>query len=203
LVIKGSANQPNQEGKDMSQNDFNQWSTEKAKELFSISNKLMEAAKQLSVHHADELKANMEHAMHLAKLAAKNDFVALKESQAQATHDAVERMTAYQAKVKGILKQVSQETADEANKHLDKAREALHDYMDQAAQKMPVGGAELSKLVKDISDAGSKAYKEGRKMVDHAVETAEINVDEMLKKATEMNKKSTAAKSTASKNTKN
>jgi hypothetical protein len=186
----------------MSQNDFNQWSTEKAKELFTISNKLMEAAKQLSVHHAEELKANMEHAMQLAKLAAKNDFTALKESQAQATQDAVERMTAYQAKVKGILKQVSHDTADEANKHLEKAREALTDFVDQAAQKMPVGGAELSKLVKDMNDAGAKAYKEGRKMVDQAVETAENHVDEMLKKATDMNKKSTAARSTASKNTK-
>jgi Fe2+ transport system protein B len=183
----------------MSQNDFNQWSADKAKELFSISHKLMDAAKQLSEHHADELKANMEFAMNLAKATAKNDFEKLKDMQTQATQEATERMTAYQAKVKGILKQVNKETADEAEKHLEKARQALNGYMDQVAQKIPVGGAELSKLVKDISEAGSKVYKEGRKIVDQALEQADEQADELLKKATTAKKTTTTAKTTARK----
>jgi phosphosulfolactate synthase (CoM biosynthesis protein A) len=178
----------------MSQDDFKPWSTEKAKELFAISHKLMEAAKQLSEHHAQELKANMDHAMDLAKLTAKSDFAALKEIQTKATHDAVNRMTAYQNKVKGIIKQVSKEASEDVNKHLEKAREALNEYVDQAAKKMPMGGAELSKLVKDVTDAGAKVYKEGRKMVDHALENAEHQVDQVAKKATEMAKKSPAVK---------
>ena len=166
----------------MSQNDFNAWSTEKAKELFSISHKLMDAAKQLSEHHAEELKANIEHALHLAKLSAQSDFAKLKDIQTRAAEESTERMMAYQVKVKGILKQVNKETAQEADKYLDKARTALHDYLDQASQKIPVGGAELSKLIKDVSDAGAKVYKEGRKMVDHALENAEVHVDEFAKK---------------------
>jgi ElaB/YqjD/DUF883 family membrane-anchored ribosome-binding protein len=182
----------------MSQNDFGAWSTDKAKELFSISHKLMEAAKQLSEHHAEELKANMEHALHLAKVSAQSDFAKLKEIQTQASEEAVERMASYQAKVKGILKQVNKETAEEADKYLDKARTAMHDYLDQASQKLPVGGAELSKLIKDVSDAGAKVYKEGRKMVDDALENAEAQVDEFAKKTSATAKKS-AAKSTPAK----
>jgi phosphosulfolactate synthase (CoM biosynthesis protein A) len=182
----------------MSQNDFGAWSTDKAKELFSISHKLMEAAKQLSEHHAEELKANMDHAMHLAKVSAQSDFAKLKEIQTQASEEAVERMASYQAKVKGILKQVNKETAEEADKYLDKARTAMHDYLDQASQKLPVGGAELSKLIKDVSDAGAKVYKEGRKMVDDALENAEAQVDEFAKKTAATAKKS-AAKSTSAK----
>jgi phosphosulfolactate synthase (CoM biosynthesis protein A) len=182
----------------MSQNDFGAWSTDKAKELFSISHKLMEAAKQLSEHHAEELKANMDHAMHLAKVSAQSDFAKLKEIQTQASEEAVERMASYQAKVKGILKQVNKETAEEADKYLDKARTAMHDYLDQASQKLPVGGAELSKLIKDVSDAGAKVYKEGRKMVDDALENAEAQVDEFAKKTAATAKKS-AAKSTPAK----
>jgi ElaB/YqjD/DUF883 family membrane-anchored ribosome-binding protein len=182
----------------MSQNDFGAWSTDKAKELFSISHKLMEAAKQLSEHHAEELKANMEHALHLAKVSAQSDFAKLKEIQTQASEEAVERMASYQAKVKGILKQVNKETAEEADKYLDKARTAMHDYLDQASQKLPVGGAELSKLIKDVSDAGAKVYKEGRKMVDDALENAEAQVDEFAKKTAATAKKS-AAKSTPAK----
>lgn len=182
----------------MSQNDFGAWSTDKAKELFSISHKLMEAAKQLSEHHAEELKANMDHAMHLAKVSAQSDFAKLKEIQTQASEEAVERMASYQAKVKGILKQVNKETAEEADKYLDKARTAMHDYLDQASQKLPVGGAELSKLIKDVSDAGAKVYKEGRKMVDDALENAEAQVDEFAKKTAATTKKS-ATKTTAAK----
>ena len=69
----------------MNQDHFNQWSADKAKELFSISHKLMEAAKQLSEHHAAELKANIDLAMNLAKATAKNDFEHLKAMQAQAS----------------------------------------------------------------------------------------------------------------------
>ena len=87
----------------MSQNDFNAWSTEKAKELFSISHKLMDAAKQLSEHHAEELKANMEHAMDLAKMTAKSDLEKLKEIQSKAAEESLERMMAYQAKVKDLI----------------------------------------------------------------------------------------------------
>lgn len=184
----------------MSQNDFGAWSNEKAKELFSISHKLMDAAKQLSEHHAEELKANMEHAMNLAKISAKSDLEKLKEIQTKAAEESLERMMAYQSKVKGILKQVNKETAEEADKYLDKARTALHDYLDQASQKMPIGGAELSKLIKDVSDAGAKVYKEGRKMVDTALENAETQVDEFTKKASASVKK-TAPKAAATKTT--
>ena len=183
----------------MSQNDFNAWSTEKAKELFSISHKLMDAAKQLSEHHAEELKANIEHAMDLAKVSAQSDFAKLKDIQTRAAAESTERMIAYQAKVKGILKQVNKETAEEADKYLDKARTALHDYLDQASQKIPVGGAELSKLIKDVSDAGAKVYKEGRKMVDHALENAEVQVDEFAKKTAAATKKASTGRPTASK----
>ena len=113
-------------------------------------------------------------------------------------------MGSYQAKVKTILKQVNKETSDEAEKHLEKARHALHEYMDQVAQKIPVGGLELSKLVKDMSDAGSKVYKEGRKIVDHALEQAEEKAEEVMKKATASKKaspvKTAATKTAARKN---
>ena len=82
---------------------------------------------------------------------------------------------------------------------MDKARSALHDYLDQASQKMPIGGAELSKLIKDVSDAGAKVYKEGRKMVDNALENAEAQVDEFAKKAAATSKKTTSAKTTSRK----
>ncbi len=185
----------------MSQNDFSAWSTDKAKELFAISHKLMDAAKQLSEHHAEELKANMEHALHLAKVTAQSDLAKLKEIQSQAADESLARMVAYQNKVKGILKQVNKETADEADKYLNKARSALHDYLDQASQKIPVGGAELSKLIKDVSDAGAKVYKEGRKMVDHALESAEAQVEEFAKKTAQTSKKAAAAKTTAARTT--
>ncbi|BDW11656.1 hypothetical protein PSHI8_17390 [Polynucleobacter sp. SHI8] len=185
----------------MSQSDFNTWSTDKAKELFAISHKLMDAAKQLSEHHAEELKANMEHALHLAKVTAQSDLAKLKEIQTQAADESLARMVAYQSKVKGILKQVNKETAEEADKYLDKARTALHDYLDQASQKIPVGGAELSKLIKDVSDAGAKVYKEGRKMVDHALESAEEQVDEFAKKTAATTKKASTARTAASKTT--
>ena len=46
----------------------------KAKELFTLSHKLLDAAKQLSEHHATELRYNMQQAMDAAKTAAQKDM---------------------------------------------------------------------------------------------------------------------------------
>ena len=46
----------------------------KAKELFTLSHKLLDAAKQLSEHHAAELRYNMQQAMDAAKTAAQKDM---------------------------------------------------------------------------------------------------------------------------------
>jgi uncharacterized membrane protein len=192
----------------MSQNDFNQWSADKAKELFSISHKLMEAAKQLGEQHAAELKVNIDLAMELAKATAKNDFEHVKKMQAKAAEEALDRLTAYQARVKTILKQINKDTVEEAEKHLEKARDSLNEYMEQVAKKVPMGGAELSKLVKNMSEAGTKVYKEGRKVIDQALEQADHKAEEVMQKATASRKASavktatkTSAKTTARKTT--
>ena len=52
----------------------------KAKELFTLSHKLLDAAKQLSEHHAAELRYNMQQALEAAKTAAQNDAKKLQET---------------------------------------------------------------------------------------------------------------------------
>jgi hypothetical protein len=88
----------------MDKKHFQDWQQDKAKEMFALSHKLMETAKQLGEHHAAELKAGMEHAMAFAKNAATNDIHKLKALQEQATKDATVRMNAYQKKVKSLFK---------------------------------------------------------------------------------------------------
>jgi hypothetical protein len=53
----------------------------KAKELFTLSHKLLDAAKQLSEHHAAELRYNMQQAMDAAKTAAQKDMKQLNAMQ--------------------------------------------------------------------------------------------------------------------------
>lgn len=176
----------------MDKKHFQDWQQDKAKEMFALSHKLMETAKQLGEHHAAELKAGMEHAVAFAKNAATNDINKLKALQEQAAKDATVRMNAYQKKVKSLLKDIGEEAADEAEKHLEKARTALSDWLDQTGKKMPVGGAEISKVVRDVTDAGAKVFKEGRKMVNDAVEAAEKNIEDLSKKASSGTKSAAA-----------
>ena len=69
----------------MDAKDFQKWQQEKAKELFSYSHKLLDAAKQLSEHHIAEIEWGMKNAMDSAKSAAKNDLAKLKGLQEDAT----------------------------------------------------------------------------------------------------------------------
>ena len=155
----------------------------KAKELFTLSHKLLDAAKQLSEHHAAELRYNMQLAMEAAKTAAQKDVTKLQAMQKKAADDAAKRMSVYQKKVKAILKDIGNEAADGAEKHFDRARDAISDWIKEADKKIPMGGEKLAKVVREVSDAGAKVFKEGRKAVADAVELAEKNIESAAKKA--------------------
>ena len=117
----------------------------KAKELFTLSHKLLDAAKQLSEHHAAELHYNMQQAMEAAKTAAQKDVTKLQAMQKKAADDAAKRMSVYQKKVKAILQDIGNEAADGAEKHFDRARDAISDWIKEADKKIPMGGEKLDK----------------------------------------------------------
>ena len=71
----------------MDKKDIQAWQQEKAKELFAYSHKLLDAAKDLSAHHLEEIQWGMKNAMESAKSAAKNDLTKLKELQESATKE--------------------------------------------------------------------------------------------------------------------
>jgi hypothetical protein len=53
-----------------------------------------------------------------------------------------------------------------------------------------MGGEKLAKVVREVSDAGAKVFKEGRKAVNDAIELAEKNIQTVAKKVS----KATASK---------
>ena len=70
------------------------------------------------------------------------------------------------------------DSAEKTEKFIEKAHDSLLDWMDESDKKMPVGAEKLSKVVRDISSAGAKAFKEGRKLINNAAD----NLDELIDK---------------------
>ena len=183
----------------MNQHDIQEWQHKKAKELFALSHKLLDTAKQLSEHHANELKHNMDHALRFAKTAAKNDLESLKLLQEEATQAAADRMHTYHKKVKGMLREIGDDAADEAEKYLEKARESLSGWLEDVEKKMPAGGEHLAKVARDLSRAGEKAFKEGRRVINEAAEAAEKNIGSLSSRSSNASPKKASAKKTAAK----
>ena len=173
----------------MDQKDIQAWQQEKAKELFAYSHKLLDAAKDLSEHHLAEIQWGMKNAMDSAKSAAKNDLAKLKDLQEAASKEATKRATAYQKKVKSVLKDISEDAADETEKHLEKVRSSLVSWLEDVENKLPNHADKLSKVVHDMSSAGQKMFKEGRRIVNEVADTAEKNIEEHLRKGSESKKK--------------
>lgn len=123
--------------------------------------------------------------MESAKSAAKNDLEKLKSLQ----EEAAKRATAYQKKVKAVLKELGDGAADEIEKHLEKVRSSLVTWLEDAESKMPAHAEKLSKVVNDMSEAGQKMFKEGRRIVNEVAATAEKNIDDLVKKAPASKKK--------------
>jgi hypothetical protein len=173
----------------MDHKDIQAWQQEKAKELFAYSHKLLDAAKDLSEHHIAEIQWGMKNAMESAKSAAKNDLAKLKELQESASKEAAKRATIYQKKVKSVLKDISDDAADGTEKHLEKVRSSLVGWLEDVEAKIPGHADKLSKVVHDMSTAGQKMFKEGRKIVNQVADTAEKNIEEHLRKGSESKKK--------------
>ena len=95
-------------------------------------------------------------------------------------------MSVYQKKVKVILKDIGSEAADGAEKHFERARDAISDWIKEADKKIPMGGEKLAKVVREVSDAGAKVFKEGRKAANDAIELAEQNVKTVAKKTSKV-----------------
>ena len=167
----------------MDPKDLQKWQREKAKELFDYSHKLLDAAKDLSAHHIAEMEWGMKNAMDSAKSAAKNDLEKLKGLQEDAAKEAAKRAAAYQKKVKSVLKDIGESAADETEKHLEKVRSSLVSWLEDAENKMPSHADKLSKVVHEMSTTGQKMFKEGRKIVNQVAETAEKNIDDLVKKS--------------------
>ena len=173
----------------MDKKDIQAWQQEKAKELFAYSHKLLDAAKDLSAHHLEEIQWGMKNAMESAKSAAKNDLTKLKELQESAAKEAAKRATVYQRKVKSVLRDIGEDAADGTEKHLEKVRSSLVGWLEDAESKMPGHADKLSKVVHEMSTAGQKMFKEGRRIVNQVADAAERNVEEHLKKPAASKKK--------------
>lgn len=187
-----------------SQKEFMQWQQERAKELFSLSHRLLETAKEFGDHQATEIKASMEYAKSFAKQAATNDLAKLKDLQEKFSDEASTRVAAYQKKIKGLLKDLENETAEEVDKHINKAKSAMESWLKEASKNFPEGSDKFTHVMRDIANAGDKVLKEGRKMAKQAAETAEqgfANLEKMKPAAKSSPAKKAPAKEAAAKKT--
>lgn len=155
------------------QKEFMAWQQERAKELFALSHRLFDTAKDFSDHQMTEIKASMEHAKSYAEHLVASDMDSLKELQEKFSKEAAVRVSGYQKKIKALLKSMEDETAEEVEKHLAKARSAMESWLKDAGKNFPEGSDKLNTIVRDIAHAGEKVLKEGRKMAKQAAAAAE------------------------------
>jgi type IV secretory pathway ATPase VirB11/archaellum biosynthesis ATPase len=102
------------------------------------------------------------------------------------------RMATYQKKIKSLLKTMEDEAADEVEKHLDKARSAMEDWLKAASKNLPAGSDKFTDVVRDVAEAGQKVLKEGRRMAKQAAEAAEKGMADLEKMASSAGKKTAA-----------
>ena len=152
---------------------------ERSKDLFALSNQLFATAKTLTEYHVAELNNNMAYALSFAQTAAHQDITQLKSLQSAVDAEAAKRMGVYQAKVKVILDQMGGKTSD---KHLKEARSILADWYKDAKKKIPQGAEQLGQVAHEVSDAGIKAFKAGRKLTNEAADAAEKSLKKLAKK---------------------
>ena len=145
---------------------------QRIEELFILANQLFSAAKTVSQYHTAEINRNMVDAFSYAKMVTHEDMAQLKSLQTVLSAKATKHMRGYQVKVKTILDEMDSNPSD---KHLKKARDALADWHRDTKNKQPRAVVQLGQLTKDLADVGTRAFKEGHKLVRAAVDKTEKN----------------------------
>jgi hypothetical protein len=85
--------------------------------------------------------------------------------------------------VKSVLKDIGESAADETEKHLEKVRSTLVNWLEDAENKMPSHADKLSKVVNEMSTTGPTMFTEGRRIVNQVADAAEKNIDDLVKKS--------------------
>jgi hypothetical protein len=69
-----------------------------------------------------------------------------------------------------------------SDKHLKEARSILADWYKDAKKKIPQGAEQLGQVAHEVSGAGIKAFKAGRKLINEAADAAEKSLKKVAKK---------------------
>lgn len=157
----------------MKSENIEQWNKQKAEELFSLSHKMLDIAKELTECNAKEIRIHVNHALELAKHSTENNLKKIEKLQNDAAIEAALRMDEYRMKAKTLLVDVHHELTEHSSKHIQKAMDSLADWVEHSDNKMPSVNQYLGKVVRDITASGSIAFEEGRKLITSAMDDAD------------------------------
>jgi hypothetical protein len=163
----------------MKSENLEQWNKQKAEELFSLSHKMLDIAKELTECNAKEMRIHVNHTIELAKHSAKNNLKEIEKLQNNAAIAAAFRMDEYRVKAKTLLVDAHHELTDHSSKHIQKAMDSLSDWIEHTDNKMPAVNQYLGKVIRDISASGSIAFEEGRKLITSAMDDADHTLTNM------------------------
>ncbi|MBU3630186.1 hypothetical protein [Polynucleobacter sp. AP-Melu-500A-A1] len=163
----------------MKSENLEQWNKQKAEELFSLSHKMLDIAKELTECNAKEMRIHVNHTIELAKHSAKNNLKEIERLQNDAAIAAAFRMDEYRMKAKTLLVDAHHELTDHSSKHIQKAMNSLSDWIEHSDNKMPSVNHYLGKVVRDIASSGSIAFEEGRKLITSAMDDADHALNNM------------------------
>jgi len=167
----------------MKTENLSEWNKQKAEELFSMSHKMLDIAKELTECNAKELQIHVNHALELAKHSTNGDLKKIEKLQNDAALEASLRMDEYKVKAKTLLVTVHNELTDHSAKHVLKAMDSLADWIEHSDNKMPELNEHLGSVVRNITASGASAFEEGRKLVNSTLD----GVDHALNQMTDSN----------------
>jgi hypothetical protein len=163
----------------MKSENLEQWNKQKSEEIFSLSHRMLDIAKELTETNAKEMRIHVNHALELAKHSAKNDLKQIEKLQNDAAIQAAFRMDEYRMKAKNLLVDIHNDLTNHSSKHIQKAMDSLADWIEHSDNKMPAVNEHLGKVVRNITASGATAFEKGRRLITTAMDDADPTLKNM------------------------
>lgn len=160
--------------------DINEWNKQKTKEIYSLSNQLLNLLGQFHEFQIREMRSRVDQIFDLDLYKIDASQSNIREKQLQAVVNSVGRLAKFHKNTRQTLNQVQQQFEASSEECMRKSIGLIADLIEEGDKKVPVGAKSIACVVRVASEMGDKVYKTGLITASIATENTDLFLEKYI-----------------------
>lgn len=160
--------------------DVKEWSKRKHRELFTLSNYILDLANSFYEFQMREIRLRSEYALAIANHMVSGRMSEIKEEQMALMTQSVSHAVHFQMNSRSSIEVIQEKIKTNSNEYVHKSVDLLVEFIEEGDRKIPVGAKRVADVVRVAGESGDKAYLVGKKLAHIALQNADNLMEKYL-----------------------